>query len=313
MSNREKKNIADSILQRLKNYSQMQREDRGLTLTNYAIERFLYRLSNSQYAGQFVLKGAQLFRVWGNNPYRPTRDLDLLGFGNPDVSQLEEVFRNICRVETDVQDGIIYKAESVRGQAIREDNMYDGVRIKLEYRIGRTGEFMQIDIGFGDAVDSSAKMAAFPSILNMPAPELRVYPYELAVAEKVEAMAALGFANSRMKDFYDVYQLAGEFEFDGKLLAQAIQTTFKRRGTVIPEGLPTAFTKEFYEDKLKLRQWEAFISKNSLKEISFPSAADKIKDFILPVLRALAENKSFELIWKPGRQWSKERKNWSNC
>ncbi|WP_161488195.1 nucleotidyl transferase AbiEii/AbiGii toxin family protein [Sedimentisphaera cyanobacteriorum] len=239
----------------------MQREDRGLTLTNYAIERFLYRLSNSQYANDFVLKGAQLFRVWGNNPYRPTRDLDLLGFGNPDVSRLEEVFRNICRIETDVQDGITYKAESVRGQAIREDNMYDGVRIKLEYRIGRTGEFMQIDIGFGDEVYPPEKQAAFPAILNMPAPKLRTYSYELAVAEKIEAMVTLGFANSRMKDFYDVYQLAGKFEFDGKLLAQAIQNTFRRRGTAIPEELPTSFTREFYEDKLKQSQWDALSQK----------------------------------------------------
>ena len=207
MSKERKANIPASILQRLKNYSQGRKEDRGLTISNYAIERFLYRLSLSSYADQFLLKGAQLFRVWTGDYYRPTRDVDLLRFGSPDISELEQIFKEICQVKIEEEDGIIYIAESVKGEVIREENEYDGVRIKLEFRIGRTGEYMQIDIGFGDAVNPPAQEIDFPSILNMSSPRLRAYSYETVIAEKVEAMVSLGYANSRMKDFYDVYQL----------------------------------------------------------------------------------------------------------
>ena len=150
-------NIQSSILQRLKNYSDEKHEDYGLTLSRFAIERFLYRLSISDYKQQLVLKGAQLFHTWTKTPYRPTRDLDLLRFGSADISELVLIFQSICKVQTDSQDGIEFLADTVRVETIRDQDEYQGVRIKLEYRIGRAGQFMQIDVGFGDIITPSAK------------------------------------------------------------------------------------------------------------------------------------------------------------
>jgi predicted nucleotidyltransferase component of viral defense system len=304
MSEDKMKDVTASILQRLKNYSQARKEDRGLTITNYAIERFLYRMGVSKYADQFVLKGAQLFRMWTNDVYRPTRDLDLLRFGSSDITELEQIFREVCQTETDVQDGIVYIADSVKGQVIREENVYDGVRVNLEFRIGRTGEFMQIDIGFGDAVNPPAQEIIFPSILKMPNPKLKAYSYDTVIAEKVEAMVALGYVNSRMKDFYDVFQLSDKFEFDGQRLSNTIQQTFKRRGTDIPQGSPLAFTKEFSHDPLKQRQWNAFITKNSLDNISFTTVVDRIVVFIDPIFIALRTSRYFAFSWKSNKQWN---------
>ena len=287
MSKGSKSNITASILQRLKNYSQERKEDRGLTISNYAIERFLYRLSLSSYADQFILKGAQLFRIWTGDDYRPTRDVDLLRFGSSDVSELEQIFKDVCQVEIDDEDGIVYNAESVKGEAIREDNAYDGVRIKIEFRIGRTGEFMQIDIGFGDAVNPPAQEIIFPSILKMSSPKLRAYSHETVIAEKVEAMVSLGYANSRMKDFYDVYQIFHKFDFDRQLLADTIKTTFKRRSTDIPVDVPIAFTQDFYADSTKIAQWKAFLRKNSLEEIELSHVVSDIREFITPILKAI--------------------------
>lgn len=303
MSKSEKPNITASILQRLKNYSQSRKEDRGLTITNYAIERFLYRLSVSPYTSQFVLKGAQLFRVWTINTYRPTRDLDLLRLGNPDIPELEQIFRQICNVKTDTQDGIAYIADTVKGQAIREDNRYGGIRIKLEFRIGKTGEFMQIDIGFGDAVNPPAQEILFPSILEMPSAHLRAYSYDTVVAEKVEAMVTLGYGNSRIKDFYDIYKLSVEITFNGKVLKDTIQSTFSRRDTDIPDGSPVALTVEFSQDPSKQRQWKAFINKNSLEAADFPQAIERIHQFISPVFLAIRDSQDFNFSWKPRSGW----------
>jgi predicted nucleotidyltransferase component of viral defense system len=287
MSQAHKSNINASILQRLKNYSKARKEDRGLTISNYAIERFLYRLSLSPYADQFVLKGAQLFRIWTGDNYRPTRDVDLLRFGSPDITELEQIFREICRLEIDDEDGIVYHAESVKGEAIREENEYDGVRIKLEFRIGRTGEFMQVDIGFGDAVNPPVTKIQFPSILEMPSAKLNAYSHETVVAEKVEAMVSLGYTNSRMKDFYDVHQLSQKYDFDEQLLTEAIRSTFKRRNANIPDDLPVAFTKDFYDDPAKIAQWTAFIRKNALEEAHLSDVVGVIRDFVTPIFRVI--------------------------
>lgn len=301
MSNDKKKNITASILQRLKNYSEARKEDRGLTLTNYAIERFLYRLSISKYTDQFVLKGAQLFRIWTETSYRPTRDLDLLRFGSPDITELQKIFQDICNIETEVEDGIIYLAETVKGEVIREENEYDGVRVKLKYRIGRTGEVMQVDIGFGDVVSPPATVIQFPSILEMPSPNFRAYCRDTVIAEKVEAMVSLGYANSRMKDFYDVYKLSKEFDFDGKTLKESIELTFDKRKTDIPNKSPLAFTREFFDDPIKQTQWNAFLKKNSLESITLTQVVEIIKIFIEPIFTAISNSDDYNSTWSPNR------------
>jgi hypothetical protein len=272
MSQSEKKNMTASILQRLKNYSEARQEDRGLTITNYAIERFLYRFSLSQYASQFVLKGAQLFRIWTDSAYRPTRDLDLLRFGNPDMAELERIFRQICTIESDSQDGIVFLPETVKGEVIREENNYDGIRIKLEFRIGRTGEL--------------------------------AYCQDTVIAEKVEAMVNLGYANSRMKDFYDVYTLSKKFHYDGTTLKDTIQSTFSRRNTEIPNKVPVAFSEEFSHDSLKQTQWNAFVKRNSLEPADLAHVIEGIRAYIYPVFVAINDSNDYPLKWHPDRGWS---------
>jgi predicted nucleotidyltransferase component of viral defense system len=303
LTKNEKKNITASILQRLKNYSQAQREDHGLTLSNYAIERFLYRLSISKYTEEFVLKGAQLFRIWTDKSYRPTRDLDLLRFGSPDIAGLVKIFQAVCNVETEVEDGVVYLEESVRAEVIREENEYDGIRIKLEFKIGRAGQFMQVDIGFGDSVSPPATKIQFPTILEMPSPNLKAYTRDTVVAEKVEAMIILGYANSRMKDFYDVYKLSKEFDFEWNTLKKSIQLTFKKRRTAIPNELPLAFTEEFSGDSIKQTQWNAFLRKNSLVSISFPQAIEGIKTFVEPIFMAISNSNDNNYIWSSRKGW----------
>jgi predicted nucleotidyltransferase component of viral defense system len=298
-------NIETSILQRLKNYSEAQREDRNLTLCNYAIERFLYRLSISKYASQFVLKGAQLFRLWHKTPYRPTRDLDLLRYGTPDIQELKHIFANVCQIETNVKDGIEFLPDTIKAEAIREDSIYDGIRIKLEYRIGRTGQFMQIDIGFGDATIPVPKNKAFPSILNMPEITVKAYAPESVIAEKVEAMVTLGIANSRMKDFYDVFKLCQTLAYDGMLLTEAVQATFKRRQTEIPPTAPFALTQGFAKDSMKTTQWNAFLRKHQQHDTgNLEMIIEQIATFIMPVFQAIRSGRVLEDQWNPENGWT---------
>jgi hypothetical protein len=178
MSQRQPRNLAASVRQRLQNFAQTQREDFQSVLTRYALERFLYRLDQFEHRDRFILKGALLFTLWGNEPHRATRDLDLLCQGDNASGHLEQVFQDICRTQVE-DDGLDFKAETVRGELIKEDQKYEGVRIKLNAFL--TGTLtridIQVDIGFGDAVTPQAEVAEFPTILEgFPAPSLKTYP-----------------------------------------------------------------------------------------------------------------------------------------
>lgn len=235
------RDLTASVRQRLLNLSRARGEDFNLVLTRYALERFMYRLSRSSHGQKFVLKGAMLFPLWGGDARRPTRDLDLLGRGQNDVPSLEQTFREVLK--TDVEpDGIMFLPESVRGERIREDEEYEGVRLRFEARLGAARVSVQVDVGFGDVVTPAAEETDYPVLLDFPAPRLLAYPRETAIAEKFEAMVKLGIANTRMKDFRDVWVLSREHSFDGVTLSVAISATFRRRGTSLPDGVPLALT-----------------------------------------------------------------------
>lgn len=252
---------AHSARQRLLNRSRETGEDYNLLLTRFGIERLLYRLSRSEHADRFVLKGAMLFAAWTGKLYRPTRDLDLLGFGDPSAERLVSVFRSLCH-EVVEEDGVRFDADTVSCEPIRDDQEYGGMRVRLLGFLGNARINLQVDVGFGDAVTPEARRTEFPTLLDHPAPVVRTYPMETVVAEKFEAMVSLGMANSRMKDFYDAWILLRDFALDDRILAQAIGATFERRHTALPTAMPVSFTDEFVGDPMKQSQWNGFLGRS---------------------------------------------------
>jgi predicted nucleotidyltransferase component of viral defense system len=214
--------MAASARARLMNVSKASGEDFAYVLTRYGLERFLARLAGSEHREAFTLKGAMLFRIWSPTLHRPTKDLDLLGTGAPDIARLEGVFRELCAVAMEDDDGVTFDAKSVRAARIKEDAEYEGVRVTLTGHIGTARLDLQVDVGFGDAVTPAATVVEFPTLLGAPPPKLRAYPRESVVAEKLEAMVHLGVTNSRMKDFFDVWFLSQTFAFDGTVVSAAI-------------------------------------------------------------------------------------------
>lgn len=258
-----KANLAASIRARLLNRAKKDKAEFGLTLTRFTLERLLYRLSISQYRNQFLLKGALLFDLWFDEPHRPTRDADLLGFGAAELPALEKVFREICEVP--VADGIAFDPASVKAAAIRKEANYGGIRVTLTGTLDGARCPVQVDVGFGDVVTPAPEQVSYPVLLDdLPAPQLHVYPRYTVIAEKFEAIVSLGIANSRMKDYFDLWVLARLSKLDRAVLRQAIRATFSRRGTVLPATLPVGLSEEFSADAAKQKQWSAFIAKNKL-------------------------------------------------
>ncbi|ELR99686.1 nucleotidyl transferase AbiEii/AbiGii toxin family protein [Gloeocapsa sp. PCC 73106] len=302
-------NVAASVRTRLKNKSTSAREDVSVILTRYTLERFLYRISQSLYKEQFILKGALLFSVWSDQPHRPTRDLDLLGRGNNTLSYLEQVFSDICQIMVPV-DGLEFNPNTIKSQKIKEDQEYEGVRINLQANLAgtRTRIPVQIDIGFGDVVTPAPLFLEFPPLLDFPAPQLLVYPRETVVAEKFQAIVMLGIANSRLKDFYDLWFLSQNFEFEGKTLCQAIKTTFARRRTSLPELIPLGLTADFAEDKNKVNQWKAFVSKTKLlaQPPSLSEVVSILLKFLWPPTQGAAKGETFQKFWSPQGNWQEK-------
>lgn len=274
------KNIGASVRARLQNLSRETGQSFELILIRYALERLLYRLSTSAYAERFVLKGAMLLTSWFEEPHRATRDLDLLGFGDPDPEAIVAAFREI--LAADVADGVEFDSHALRVDQIREELAYGGLRLRTTASISGARIAVTIDVGFGDALEPGAEVIDYPSMLDLPAPRLRAYARETVIAEKFQAMVALGRANSRMKDFYDIWLLCQSFPFDDDRLARAIAATFERRGTMIPAALPDALTPAFAEDEHKQRQWDAFLENVALHPGTLADVTASVAEFIMP-------------------------------
>ena len=304
MSKAQPTNVAASVRQRLLNLSRDKGEDFNFVLTQYALERFLYRLANSEYADRFVLKGAMLFAAWSDRSHRPTRDLDLLGYGDASEQQLITSFQQICQAEVE-PDGLEFDAKSIRVTEIREDQDYDSRRMQLVAKLEKAQIHLQIDIGFGDAVTPEAEEIDYPTLLDFPAPRIWAYPRETVVAEKLQAMIALGMPNTRMKDFYDVWMIAMHFSFDGTTLVRAITATFDRRKTKIPNEVPTALGDEFATDRDKVTQWKAFLQRSRLEgaAVDLSQVVDELRAFLIPPLFAAANSETFNQSWTDGGPW----------
>jgi Nucleotidyl transferase AbiEii toxin, Type IV TA system len=258
------KNVAASVRARLLNRAKEQDMDYNLILTRYALERLLYRLSVSPWAEGFLLKGALLFELWFDQPHRPTRDMDLLGFGSSDVAGLVTVFSTVCALPH--EDGIVFDPATVRASEIRKEANYAGVRITLMGLLDGARCAVQIDVGYGDAVTPDPERVSYPVLLSgMLAPQIRAYPRYTVVAEKYQAMVSLGMVNTRLKDYFDVWFLTQRAPLDPAVLLQAIAATFARRGTPLPLSLPMGLSDMFAKDPSKQKQWAAFLQKNKLQ------------------------------------------------
>lgn len=299
------RNVPASVKARLTDLARRQGEDFQLVLTRYVIERFLYRLSVSGHRDAFVLKGAMLFRLWSDEPHRATRDLDLLGTEDSSTDRLVATVRDVC-TEVVPEDGIEFDPATVSAERMKEDQEYEGVRATCIARLGQARISLQIDIGFGDAVTPRPVLVEYPTILDFPAPSIAAYPRETVVAEKFQAMVALGIANSRMKDFFDLWTLARGFQFEGAALAGAIRATFLRRRTPVPADPPLALTEKFGNDAAKTKQWEAFIRRGNLgaRGAKLEEVCDALEGFLMPPSRALAGGAAFDETWPPGGPWS---------
>jgi len=277
---KEIRNIAASVRAKLLQLSKVNGQSFDLVLTRFALERLLFRLGESPHSGRFVLKGAMLFMSWFDDPHRGTRDLDLLGFGDPDPQAMLEIFRDILAIEID--DGVIFDIDGLRVDRIREEVEYGGLRLRTTASISGARISLSIDIGFGDALEPGAETLDYPALLDFPAPRLRAYARETVIAEKFQAMVALGRANSRMKDFYDIWVLSRSFDFDDDRLARAIAATFSRRGTPISVEPPDALTAAFATDEHKPRQWTAFVEDVALQPGDLADVVADIAAFLLP-------------------------------
>lgn len=251
-----KRDIGASVRQRLLNLAHARGQPMDLLLTRYALERLLHRLSLSPHRERFVLKGAMLLVTWFDEPHRATRDVDLLGFGDAAEDTLLTTFREIMSIEA--EDGIHFDLKNLRIDAIREELEYGGSRLRTTAALAGARIPITVDIGFGDAIAPGAQDVNLPVLLDMPSPHLRAYPPETVIAEKVHAMVALGRANSRMKDYYDMWMLTSTVALDEQRLRQAIEATFKRRTTILPGSVPNGLSDAFSADPAKQRQWLAF-------------------------------------------------------
>lgn len=293
------KNIAASVKERLRNISTQSGREFQSVVSQYVQERFLYRLSESIYSNNLILKGALLFIAHDISRNRPTRDIDFLGSKIPnEIKDLVEVIKEILIIKT--EDGLRFDSESVEAENISEDGDYKGVRIKFYAFLENSRERMQLDIGFGDTITAGPVEIEFPVLLDFPAPKIKVYSIETAIAEKFEAIVSLQLQTSRMKDFYDILFFAEHYNFKKKTLIEAITTTFNNRSTDL-ESSKAIFEVKFKKNERFQNLWKAFLDRNKLEnDKTFSEVVSQVQSFIQPVFDSKTKNN-----WNP-KKWEWE-------
>ena len=302
MTPREPRDLVASVHSRLRQRFLRAGGDYGNLLLEYAAERFLYRLSQSRYASQFVLKGAMLFVAWEDDPHRHTRDIDFLSLANETAEDLAQLFRGICCAHVP-PDGLEFLADSVAVSPIRSAFDFACLRALIHARLGKTRLLLQIDVGFGDSVVPEAVTLPYPTLLEFPAPVIRTYRRETVVAEKAQAMVQHGHLNSRMKDLYDVRALAQRFALDGETLVNALAATFEARGASVPLELPAALDTEFAGDPTKLTQWGAFVRKSRVEPVELGEVVAALRRFLAEPYLATARDRPYARHWPAGGPW----------
>jgi len=278
-------NLAKSVKDRLLNISRREGRAFDVLLVRFALERLLYRLSASEYRERFVLKGGMLVTAWIDDDNRVTRDADFLGYGDANPDKLVADFRAIMQIEGD--DGLVFDADALVATAIREEMEYGGVRLKTAAYLERTRIPVTIDIGFGDALANAAQQLDYPTLLDLPVPHIRSYPPATVIAEKFQAMVALGVLNGRMKDYYDLWAIPRNLEIASEDLDMAIRATFERRGTPIPTERPPGLSAEMIEDETKQRQWRAYAASVELEGAGLNSIIEAVWNLVGPSCKRL--------------------------
>ena len=297
-------NFAASVRARLLAATQRRKGEFHFTLQRYAAERFLYRLGASPHRDQFVVKGAMLFVLWDETILRPTKDLDLAGFWANDGDSLAEAFREICAVPCP-HDGLEFALETLEISSIRDAAEYHGFRFNVHVRLAGAVIPFQVDVGFGDAIVPPPIDVVYPVLLDGEAPRVRAYPPEAALAEKLHAMVSLGQANSRFKDFFDVWLLSSRFPFEGGRISAAIQATFARRKTTPLSPWPDALSPAFYTEPARSDQWIRYLKRTKLTDApaDFSAVGERVIAFLAPPFRAVADAATFQPTWPPGGPW----------
>lgn len=301
MSSKKPTDLAASVRARLHNIAKKETRQFSEVLQFFAMERFLYRVSQSIHTNRYILKGALMLRVWESPQTRPTMDIDLLGFTDNDLANIKIQMQDI--ISTDVEaDGLIFDLPSVDVKKITEEAEYDGARATFKGKLGNAKITMQIDIGFGDIVHPAPSRTIFPTILDFPPPNLLCYSRESAISEKFQAMIKHGALNSRMKDFFDIWLLSRQFDFDGQILQEAVRSTFEQRDTPITDDV-ISFTNDFVTTKQ--RMWTVFRNKLEQEYIphDFSEIVNSIRIFLKPIVWALISGENFSSTWKRNENW----------
>lgn len=278
---KQSKYIAASVRQRLLNIAREEGQAFDVVLVSFGLERLIYRLSVSDHRNKFVLKGGMLVTLWTTNPGRFTRDVDFLGFGDDDETELKTVFAEILAI--DAKDGLIFDAAKLEASAIRENQVYGGMRLKTTAYLGKTQIPITIDIGFGDAMTDPEYTIDYPSLLDLPTGTIRAYSPATVLAEKFQALVSLGLTNGRMKDFYDLWEIPRSTKIEADELLAAVTATFARRETKVPDARPEALTPAFTEEPLKIQQWQAYAASVDFEGVDLVLVTDAIWDLFEPV------------------------------
>ena len=291
-------NKSSSVLAKLQTIARAENVDSNFILLRYCQERFLYRLSVSEYSNNFCLKGGLLLICLDIPTTRPTKDIDFLAKEiSNNVMELEKVVSKIASLDCD--DGISFATKAITSEEIIEDGNYPGIRVKIPAFIGTARTTTQLDFVWGDVVKPAETMIDFPTMLDDESvPRLKAYSVESVVSEKFEAAVDIGITNSRMKDFYDIYVLCLSQDFKADLLKEAIEATFKNRETTLSDDL-YIFRRNFSQDVASQKQWVAFLQKHKLKNVPQDFAEVMARNIALlkPLVVSILDNKEINSSW----------------
>jgi hypothetical protein len=298
--------VAASVRARLLNQAKQRGEEFERTLARFAGERLLFRLGACAARDRCILKGASLLAVWMPDPYRATRDVDVLASGPTDDDAIRSLIAEICTVACP-EDGLRFDLSELVVEAIRAEEEYSGKRARFRAFLGQARIAVQLDLGVGDAVAVEPEEITYPTMLStLPAPRLRAYPRDQTVAEKFEAMVKLDTQNSRMKDFHDLWALAGAFDFEGAVLQRAVAACFDRRRTPWTDETPRALTPAFYQMPELTARWRNYLAAGAVlipPPAQFADIGERVTGFLGPVRDSIVADEPHALTWPAGGPW----------